>query len=201
MKKLRQMRGFSQYELARILGVSRSRIAMYEQGRAEPDTEMLRRLAELFGVTVDYLLSSESPLNRTSPPDDAIPAVLVPVLGVIRAGEPIFAEQNILGYLHAPAGKLNPAYEHFFLRVEGDSMSGDGILPGDFVLVRKQDHAEDGDIVVVIVNGDEATIKRLRLLNGHIALVPSNPEYRPAVYPPEEVIIIGKVLMVVRDLN
>lgn len=203
LKKLRLMRNKTQQDVADALGISRARYANYEQDRSSPDMGLLQKIANYFGVTLDYLISGDTPeaVSNQSQVAGAIQAALVPVLGVIRAGEPIFAEENVLGFLHAPSNKLNPGYEHFYLRVVGDSMVGDGILPGDFVLVRKQDYVEDGDIAVVIVNGEEATVKRVKFINSHIALIPSNPAYKVAVFPPEDVIIIGKVLMVVREVE
>jgi repressor LexA len=121
----------------------------------------------------------------------------VPVLGSVPAGPPdlAFEEADSIVLLDpALAGEGS-----FILRVTGDSMSGDHILPGDLVLVKSQSTAEDGDIVVVLI-GEEATLKRLSRSGETVTLVPSNPEYRPVVLTGEEdeARILGKVKAVIR---
>lgn len=119
----------------------------------------------------------------------------VPVLGVIRAGEPIYAAQNIEGWEEIPKEWVNG--ECFFLRVVGDSMAGARIQEGDLVFVRRQDYAENGDIVVAILNGEDATIKRIFFTQDAIILHPENPKYKPIVLQGKDrsqLTIIGKVL-------
>ena len=100
----------------------------------------------------------------------------IPVLGVIRAGVPILAEDHIIGYEFAD---VSHPEEYFFLQVSGDSMINAGILPGSKVLIHQQDCAEDGQIVACIVNGDEATLKRFKCKGDVVLLMPENPTYEP----------------------
>lgn len=197
---LRKTHGYTQQRVAEALGISRGAYANYEIGTREPDAETLSALAELYGVSVDYLVGRT---DNPTPAEDAIlqkigavplgKTVKLPVLGVIRAGEPIYAEQNIIGEEEVPVEDVRGG-EYFFLLVEGDSMINAGILPGARVLVRRQDFVDDGAIAVVLVNGEEATVKRVRFLNGQILLMAANPAYEPKVYPADEVKIIGKVV-------
>lgn len=115
----------------------------------------------------------------------------VPILGVVTAGQPILAVENIEGYL--------PWKEEdgcFALRVRGDSMIGAGILDGDKVIVRQQPTAENGEIVVALLE-DEATVKRLRRGDGAVWLMPENPAYAPIDGRYAQ--ILGKVCAVIRE--
>ena len=100
----------------------------------------------------------------------------VPVLGSVAAGSPILAEENVEEYLKFDTGGTTG--EHFALRVRGESMLNAGILPGDLVVVHRQEELRNGDIVVALFE-DEATVKTLRRKDGHVWLMPENPEYQP----------------------
>lgn len=117
----------------------------------------------------------------------------VPILGNVAAGAPILAEECIEDYLTFDTGGL--AGEHFALRVRGESMMLAGILPGDIVVVHRQQEARSGEIVVALFE-DEATVKTLRKRDGHTWLMPSNPDYDPIDGTHAEV--VGKVVAVVR---
>lgn len=126
--------------------------------------------------------------------------VPIPLVGRVSAGTPILAEQNIEEYLTVPTGFAS-AEDHFALRVSGDSMTGAGILDGDVVVVRRQDSANEGDVVAVLLPGaaeDEATIKRFHRDGGRILLVPENPSMDP--FEMTEGTILGKVVAVLRKL-
>ncbi len=119
--------------------------------------------------------------------------VAVPVVGAVAAGKPILAEENIIGELLVDADLVRVG-RFFALEVAGDSMIGAGIRHGDTVLVRQQPLAETGDIVVAVLGG-EATVKRLHLRDGAIALRPENPAYQSIMIDPEnDLRIAGKVV-------
>ncbi len=105
-------------------------------------------------------------------------AIAVPVIGNVAAGAPILAEQNIEEHMLLSPEMAQDGY--FLLRVRGDSMINAGILDGDMVLVRPQQEASNGSIVVALVDGD-ATVKRLERANGHVKLIAENPAYEPIV--------------------
>lgn len=124
----------------------------------------------------------------------------LPVIGQVAAGRPILAQENITGWVELPG---YPAGNHFFLRVKGDSMTGDGILDGDLVLVRSQPFVQQGEIAVVLI-GDEATVKRFHRVSADaIELVPSNPAYPVMTFESggENLQVIGKVAAVLRTLE
>jgi repressor LexA len=125
----------------------------------------------------------------------------LPLVGEIAAGGPLLAEENIEDYLAVPE-PLSEGGEEFLLRVKGESMVDAGILPGDYVVVRRQQTARDGDVVVALAGedeaADEATVKRFFRENGRIRLQPENDSFEP-LYP-EHVQILGKVIGVFRRL-
>lgn len=172
--------------------MARSSVANYENGQNFPNTDVLLKLSEVFNCSVDYLLGKKD-LNEK--------LFLIPVVGKVPAGEPLLAEENIEGYL-----PIDPIMYHlsspdnlFFLKVVGESMNN--IVPdGSFVLIKKQDYAETGDVVVALVNGDnEATLKRFKQLdNNFVMLEPDSSfsEFTPRVINlrDTEFKIIGKVI-------
>jgi repressor LexA len=124
----------------------------------------------------------------------------VPVLGRVAAGEPLLSEQNVEGTFTLPREWVN-GDEAFLLKVQGESMLGAHILPGDHALVRRQATAEHGDIVVALVN-DEATVKRILFRPGEAILQPENPAMPPIHVKPGEKSfqILGKVIGILRRL-
>jgi repressor LexA len=123
----------------------------------------------------------------------------VPLLGRIAAGSPILAEEDIEDILPLPT-QLVGNDPVFMLRVRGDSMVDAGIFDGDFVVVRRQADADDGDIVAALIDGEEATVKRLRRSRGTVTLLPENPAYEPMVFT-GGVEVLGRVVAVLRRLR
>lgn len=117
----------------------------------------------------------------------------IPIFGRVAAGQPLLASQNIEGTLPIPTRVVNGNYECFALRIIGSSMIGVGILEGDFVIVRKQESADAGDIVVALVD-DEATVKRFYVDGNQIRLQPENPTMEPSLFDVKDVRILGKVI-------
>ena len=121
----------------------------------------------------------------------------LPLLGRIAAGTPIAAIQQERERISIPETLLGPG-EHFVLEVQGDSMIEAGILDGDFVVIRKGDTAQTGEIVVALVMGEEATLKRLRKKGGAIALEAANAKYQTRVFGPDQVEVQGKLVGLIR---
>ena len=121
----------------------------------------------------------------------------LPILGRIAAGTPIDAIQHERERLPVPETMLG-AGEHYVLEVQGDSMIEAGILDGDYVVIRKGDNANNGEIVVALVMGEEATLKRLRRKGGSIALEPANRNYETRVLGPDQVQVQGKLVGLIR---
>jgi repressor LexA len=130
---------------------------------------------------------------RPAPANDVIE---IPLHGRIAAGVPIEAMETA-AMLPVPAALLGSG-EHYALEVSGDSMVEAGILDGDYALIRRTDTARDGEIVVALVRGEEATLKYLRRENGRVRLDPANAAYEPQVYDPREVVVQGKLAGLLR---
>jgi repressor LexA len=122
----------------------------------------------------------------------------IPIFGRVAAGELLLASQNIEGTLPMPTRMLND-YECFALRIIGSSMIGVGILDGDFVIVRRQSNADPGDIVVALVE-DEATVKRFFIDGDQVRLQPENPAIEPILFDVKDVMILGKVIGLHREI-
>jgi repressor LexA len=129
--------------------------------------------------------------------ESASEPVIVPVMGRIAAGVPIEAIQNHTRSIAVPPDMLTPG-EHFALEVRGDSMIEAGIFENDTVVIRKTDSAETGDIVVALVDDEEATLKRLRRKGASIALEAANPAYETRIFGPDRVRIQGRLVGLIR---
>ena len=138
----------------------------------------------------------EMPRAKAPPPPAANDVIEIPLHGRIAAGMPIEALEDTQT-LPVPAALLGSG-EHYALEVSGDSMIEAGIFDGDFALVRKTEVARDGEIIVALVRGEEATLKYLRRENGMIRLDPANAAYEPQVYRPDEVQVQGRLAGLLR---
>ena len=136
------------------------------------------------------------PEARPAPANDVIE---IPLHGKIAAGMPIEAMETGMT-LPVPAALLG-AGEHYALEVSGDSMIEAGILDGDYALIRRTDTARDGEIVVALVRGEEATLKYLHRKDGRVRLDPANSAYEPQVYDPREVVVQGKLAGLLRKYH
>lgn len=188
MKVLRKLNNISQKELATKLFVTPQAVSKWERGESTPNPDALVKMADIFSVTVDQLLGSQSALQQDSMEADSNfipyrPTGTIPVLGRIAAGVPISAIEEVEGY--EPVTVSDPE-NCYYLRVDGDSMIGAGIQSGDLVLIRQQPTADNGQIVACKVNGDEATLKRFHQQGTTVLLMPENPNYEPIVVPAKD---------------
>lgn len=168
-ENLLKLHGSTVYRVAKATGISASTFTDWKNGRSVPKTEKLKKIASHFGVSLEYLLDGA----------DA-PAVhgekKIPIIGEIRAGSPIITNETLLGYEYAEVAE---AEEYFYLKICGDSMKNIGMINGSLVLFRKQQYAEEGDVVACLVGGDSATVKRFHRAGRSISLIPENEEYSP----------------------
>ena len=142
----------------------------------------------------------EGSLGRVRPVADgetSTEPVMIPVMGRIAAGTPIEAIQTHSHSIMVPPEMLSPG-EHFALEVRGDSMIEAGIFEGDTVLIRKTDSADTGDIVVALVDEEEATLKRIRRKGASIALEAANPAYETRIFGPDRVCVQGRLVGLIR---
>ncbi len=134
---------------------------------------------------------------RATAPEPANDVRELPLLGKIAAGTPITAIQHERERLPVPESMLGRG-DHYVLEIEGDSMIEAGILNGDLVVIRKGDTAHNGEIVVALVEGEEATLKRLRRKGASIALEPANRNYETRIFGPDQVEVQGKLVGLIR---
>lgn len=197
IKKLREEFHMTQQELADRLSGAKSTIAMYENETRKPSMEVLIKLSEIFNCSIDYLLGK----SDIKTPDLKDKLFLIPIVGKVAAGKPIFANENIEGYLPIDPLMYNLTSPNgfFFLQIQGESMNK-LIKNGSFALIKKQDYAENGDVIVAIVNGDdEATVKRYKQLNKQFVML--EPVSEDSAFQPITIdlkntkfSIIGKVI-------
>ena len=197
VKQARLKAGLNADELAAKIGKDRSTIYRYESNEIEKlPTSIIEPLSRALGVHPSYLMGWEANEGLIDIPV-ATTGVMIPVLGYVRAGVPMTAVENIIDY--EEISKEDAAKgEHFGLVVKGDSMEP-RFAEGDVVIVRKQETVENGEIAVVLVNGDDATVKKFYRSDNGIKLVSTNPTYDPFFFTPDEVDslpvqVIGRVV-------
>ena len=180
----------------------KSHLSQYVNGKSNPDNEKIFLLSKVFGVSEAWLLGYDVPRYKVTEEfdEDISPkpqGLKIPVLGTVAAGIPISAVEDILDYEEIPQSWQNQG-EFFGLRIKGDSMKPD-INDGDTVLVKQQSTANNGDVVIALVNGDDATCKKFEKLDNGIMLISNNSEYSPMYFSNEEVttkpvVIVGRVV-------
>ena len=191
IKSTRESLKLTKRELAKRIGVHESSINKYEKGLVDIPLSKITELARVLNVTESYLMGWEDDDKETPQ------AIKIPVLGTVAAGIPISAVEDILDYEEIPQSWQNQG-EFFGLRIKGDSMKPD-INDGDTVIVKQQSTANNGDVVIALVNGDDATCKKFEKLDNGIMLISNNSEYSPMYFSNEEVVtkpvvIVGRVV-------
>ncbi|MDR1805520.1 MAG: helix-turn-helix domain-containing protein [Clostridium sp.] len=196
IKRLREGLKLTLEQVGAHVGVNKATVQRYESGEIDLKRNVAISLAEILQTTPAYLMGWESISDTFA----YAPTHRIPILGRVSAGLPMYAEQNIEGYVYT---ELNGGSEYFGLRVHGDSMNAVNIVDGCYVVVRRQSTADNGAIAIVSVGDDEATIKRFRQEGNMVILTPHsiNPEHQPQVYDTRKtrVEIIGIVVQVVID--
>lgn len=186
LKKYANLAGENQMELAEAIGVTKSSINAYMTGSKMPRMDKIQRLATHFGINVSDLLEDERQGSSGN-------AEVIPVLGRVPAGVPIEAIEDVLGYEEIPHS-LAKTGDFFGLKVKGNSMYP-LLYSGETIIIKKQESAENGDIVVALIDNDETTVKRLRILTDGIILEAENPEYN-SLYFNEKQIKSGKLQII-----
>lgn len=182
LKEERKKIGISQKDFGRKIGVAESTISLYESNKRSPDKEILKKISLVLGVSVDYLLGEDTPYLTSKESK----YVRIPVLGRIIAGLPMEAIQEPIDWEEIPR-EMAATGEFFALKVKGHSMEP-RILEGDVVIVKKQADVESGKLAVVLVNGNEATLKRVKKQKEGITLIATNMSvYEPHFYTNEEI--------------
>ena len=190
LKKYLKINNISRNQLSESLGISYSTISDWINGKAYPRIDKIEMMANYFGINKSDLVEEHFIEEKPQ-------GLQIPVLGTVAAGIPISAVEDILDYEEVPQSWENQG-EFFGLRIKGDSMKPD-INDGDTVIVRQQSTANNGDVVIALVNGDDATCKKFEKLDNGIMLISNNSEYSPMYFSNEEVltkpvVIIGRVV-------
>ena len=196
LREIRKSKGYTLEQLADLYnsrfeaGMNKGTLSKYENNKQEPMISVVNNLATILCVPIDHLLNS--PKNK-----DRKKGVVIPVLGFVAAGIPIEAIEYVIDTEEIPQ-EMAATGKFFGLKIKGNSMEP-RIKDGDIVIVRQQEDAESGDIVIACVNGDEATCKRLRKYKDGIELISNNPSYDPMFFSNQEiaerpVTILGRVV-------
>lgn len=197
------IRNIKQAELSRMTGISEPKISCWKSGKYEAKQDGLKILSEVLKVDPVWLMGYDVPINDNSKLDElGNPVVEVPVLGIVKAGYDYLAQENWLGTVKVDKN-IADGNELFALEVKGDSMFPT-LIEGDIVIIKKQNDFENGDIVVAIIDGNEATIKKGKKSESSILLQPLNTNYEPLIFTKEEmqtipVLIIGVVKQMKRN--
>ncbi|UUV27565.1 MULTISPECIES: LexA family transcriptional regulator [Lysinibacillus] len=204
LQALLNSRDVSQKVLAEHLGVSETSVSYWSRGEKYPRIDKIQKIADYFNITMRDLMDDKRKVNTLDRPTNLIeisPATIkIPILGKIACGDPITAEENLLGYRYESPDNL-PSGKLIYLQAKGDSMEPT-IPNGSYVLIREQPEVENGEIAAVLVNGDtEATLKRVKRQGETVFLMPDNPKHEPYVISPDNPArIIGKAIRFTQDL-
>lgn len=197
IRELRLERKMTGDELGKVLGISKSTISLYEHNKSTPDDAIKKKICSYFDVSFDWLMGITTS-RTTIIPKRTGKGVPIPVLGRVVAGIPLEAVEEIFDYEEI-APELAATGDFFALKIRGHSMEP-RMLEGDVVIVRRQDDVDSGDIAIVLVNGNEATVKRVKKQEDGITLIATNTSvYEPHFYSNKEiqslpVQILGKVV-------
>ena len=199
IKKLRTENNMTLEQLGDKVGVGKSTVRKWENGMiANMRRDKIAKIADVFNVSPSYLIGWDSNVGPISNGTKCKkPGVTINVLGRVAAGVPIEAIEDIID-TEEISEEMASSGDFFGLQIHGDSMEP-RMFDGDVVIVRQQDDAESGEVIIAMVNGDEATCKRLKKYDGGIMLLSNNPKYEPMVFTHDDinkkpVKIIGKVV-------
>ena len=198
IKEGMEIRNLKQADLVELTGISKGALSSYISGRYEPKQNNIYLIAKALSVNEAWLMGLDAPIDRNIIQTTSAKGVKINVLGRVAAGFPIEAVENIID-TEEISEEMARTGEFFGLQIKGDSMEP-RIYENDIVIVRKQEDAESGDIVIALVNGNDATCKRLIKYSGGISLVALNSaKYEPLMFSNKEIVekpikIIGKVV-------
>ena len=211
LKQLREAKGLSLREADKLSSISYTHLNMIENGKRNVTPALLRNLAQLYNV--DYLDLYEKAgyidliedEKKTKIKTDLLgnPVVSLPLVGTVKAGYNYLAQENWIGTIDVETSLVGDGKDYFALKVKGDSMAP-VFIEGDIVIIKRQSDCENNEYAVVIINGDEGTLKKIKKTDSGIILQPLNPAYGPVMYTKEEmetipIIIVGVVKQLKRE--
>lgn len=182
-------------DICKDLGIKYTTLTDWINGKTYPRIDKIEAMAQYFGISKADLVEERNKTESVG--------VMIPLLGRVAAGVPISAVENIIGQEEI-SRSMAITGEFFALRIKGDSMSP-YIMDGDIVVVRQQNDAESGDVVIALVNGNDGVCKRFKRIDGGIMLTSVNPQYDPIIFTHSEidsvpVYIMGKVIEIRRSV-
>lgn len=183
IEKMLNEQGIKRSTMLADLDIPSSTFSTWKKKGSDPDLKSVIKLANYLGVSMDYILTGETENIQKIELDDE--SIQIRVLGKVAAGIPIEAVEDVIGE-ETISKKMAETGDYFGLRISGDSMEP-LIHHGSIVIVRQQDDVENGDIAIVIVNGEDATCKKIEKFENGIMLVPMNKAYEEKFYTNEEI--------------
>lgn len=202
------IRNMKPAEISRKTGISKPNLSYYMSGKYEPKQDGIKLLSNILNVDPVWLIGYDVPMEKDFPNNVKLdelgnPVISLPILGIVKAGYDYLAQENWIGTIDVETSLVGDGSNFFALKIKGDSMSP-VLIEDDIVVIKKQEDFENNDIVVAIVNGDEATIKKGKKSDSSVLLQPFNPNYDPLIFTKEEmstipVTIIGIVKQLKRE--
>lgn len=171
-------------EMCEALGVKYTTFTDWVNAKTYPRIDRIEQLAAYFGIEKSDLLEERLPAGAI--PYQKRPTQPIPIVGIVSCGVPLLAEDNIEGYYETSLQDITTGETYFWLRAKGDSMINVGIHEDDLLLIRQQNDVDSGDIAVVSINGDDATLKRIIKKENALILQPENPAYETKIFVGEE---------------
>ncbi len=199
-----RIRNIKAIELSEKTGISKSSLSEYIQGKYEAKQRGIFKLAQALNVSEAWLMGLDVSMERDTKVDKlGDPIIEIPLLGTVKAGYDYLAQENWIGVVDVEKEIVGNGTGYFALKVKGDSMFP-VLIEDDIVIIKKQDDFENGDIVVAIINGDEATIKKGKKSENSILLQPLNTNYEPLIFTCDEmksipVTVVGIVKQLKRE--
>ena len=209
LKQLRESKGLSLREVDKLSNISYTHLNMIENGKRNVTPALLRNLAQLYNINYLDLYEKAGYIDLIEDEKKiktdifGNPVVSLPLVGTVKAGYNYLAQENWIGTVDVETSLVGNGKDYFALKVKGDSMAP-VFVENDIVIIKKQNDCESNEFAVVIINGDEGTLKKIKKTDNGIILQPLNPAYGPVMYTREEmetipVIIVGVVKLLKRE--
>lgn len=218
LRTIRESIGYSIYDVNKLCDISPSYLSLMENGKRRPSPIILKKLSSIYHIDYNDLLikAGFSELVEDEKKDKYVtaeqwqdidelgnPVAHIPLVGAVKAGYNYLAQENWIGTVDVEKSLVGDGKDYFALKVKGDSMAP-VFVENDIVIIKKQNDCENNEFAVVIINGDEGTLKKIKKTDNGIILQPLNPAYGPVMYTKEEmetipIVIVGVVKQLKRE--
>lgn len=211
LRTIRENMGYSIYDVNKLCEISPSYLSLMENGKRRPSPIILKKLSSIYHINYNDLLIKagfsdlveDEKISKIKTDILGNPVAPVPLLGAVKAGYNYLAQENWIGTVDVETSLVGDGKDYFALKVKGDSMAP-VFIEGDIVIIKRQSDCENNEYAVVIINGDEGTLKKIKKTDSGIILQPLNPAYGPVMYTKEEmetipIIIVGVVKQLKRE--